>query len=251
MVFTVERRERLRAQLVEVGRADPGVSGVAHVGSFAGGRADRWSDIDLAVCVDSIGAVMDRWTEAMRDVHSAIHWWDLPFSATVYRVFLLADGLEVDVAFAPADDYGPRGPDWRAVFGPVTTPTSTSASPPAPGNTVGLCWHHVLHAVAAVDRGRLWEAEWLINQGRHHVLELACRRFGLPSAHGRGSDQLPGSVRAAALTALPGALDPLSLTAAARGLGDFLVGELALADDALAAALTPILATAFAELQPG
>ena len=50
-MFTLEEAERLRLTLFDRGRADGRVTALAHIGSAARDRLDRWSDIDLAVCV--------------------------------------------------------------------------------------------------------------------------------------------------------------------------------------------------------
>ena len=64
-MFTPEERERLRQSLVERGRADGRVTALAHIGSAALARLDRWSDIGLAICVaaaNRLQEVIDDWT---------------------------------------------------------------------------------------------------------------------------------------------------------------------------------------------
>ena len=48
-VFTGSDREMIRAALVAGARADSRIVAAAHLGSFAVGTHDRWSDIDLAL----------------------------------------------------------------------------------------------------------------------------------------------------------------------------------------------------------
>lgn len=232
------RREELRERLLAVARADPDITGAAHTGSFALGTDDAWSDVDLALGVrGDLAPVADRWTDLLHASFGAVHHWDLPVGRTLYRVFLLPGWLEVDVAFAPADEFGPRGPAWRLVFG-----EPAAAVPPAaagrPDATVGLCWHHVLHAAVALRRGRPWQAEWFLGQGRHHVIELACRRLGLPGAHGRGTDRLPPGVRAAMAATLAGDVSPGTLERALSALTAAFLVEVDAVDPALAARLT-------------
>lgn len=50
-IFTAQERETLRAELVEAARKDGRIVGAAHTGSAAVGLEDRWSDIDLALCL--------------------------------------------------------------------------------------------------------------------------------------------------------------------------------------------------------
>ena len=67
-MFTPDDRERIRASLIEAGRADPRITGGAITGSASTGNEDRWSDIDLAFGVrdaSRIPDVLDDWTARM------------------------------------------------------------------------------------------------------------------------------------------------------------------------------------------
>ncbi|MEV0848902.1 nucleotidyltransferase domain-containing protein [Streptomyces sp. NPDC049954] len=60
------------------GPEGPGVSGAALTGSYASGRTDRWSDLDLVLAVRGDPAtVRDDWTERLYSAHGALHHWDL------------------------------------------------------------------------------------------------------------------------------------------------------------------------------
>src|SRR5919201_6927998 len=134
-MFTTDERDRVRARLLELAEADPDVVGAAITGSYAADGGDEWSDIDLAFGIRAdLGSALEKWTEVLEREFAAIHHWDLPWGSTVYRVFLLPDWLQVDIALTPAADWGPRGPNWRTVFGEaVGTPTS----PPSTNEVVG------------------------------------------------------------------------------------------------------------------
>src|SRR6476661_4019332 len=146
-MFTVEERERVREWIVEMARNDPRVTGGAMTGSMATGLEDRWSVIDITFGVaEGVGveAVLDDWTEALRREFGLVHYWDLPFRSSLYRVFLMPSGLEADVSVTPERDFGARGPKFRTLFG--TTREQEPAPPPATRFLIGLGWHHVLHA---------------------------------------------------------------------------------------------------------
>jgi hypothetical protein len=117
-MFTVEERDRLRERLLARAEADDGVVGAAFTGSYAVGEGDRWSDTDLVVAVrGDLTATLERWTGWLYDDLGARHHWDLRVGAGVIRVFLLPGWLEIDLTFAPEAEFGPRGPQWRTVFG--------------------------------------------------------------------------------------------------------------------------------------
>lgn len=239
-MFTVEERDRVRQRLLELAEGDPDVVAAAITGSYVAGRADEWSDIDLAFGISGdLDAALRRWTDVLERDFGAIHHWDLPWASTVYRVFLLPRTLQVDVAFTPAADFGPRGPNWRTVFG-ETVELATSP-PPSRDEIVGHAWLWVVHARASIGRGRPWSAEYSLTQLREQVVALACLRLGLPFRYARGTDQLAPEIRSALETALVRSLDEEELRRAHRAATTALIAELERTDAALADRLRPTL----------
>src|SRR5437764_267116 len=117
-MFTIEERERVQQWIVEMAKNDPRVTGGAMIGSLAAGLEDKWSDIDVTFGVAEgvdVKAVLDEWTEALRREIGLVHYWDLPFRWSLYRVFLMPSGLEADVSVTPERDFGARGPRFRAL----------------------------------------------------------------------------------------------------------------------------------------
>lgn len=217
VVFTIEDRERLRAALVATAHADPRISGAAVIGSGALDATDEWSDIDLAFGVATgvdLGEVRADWTDLMYREHHAVDDLTLTFGITVFGVFLLADTLQVDLAFAPETEFGAVAPSFRLLFG--TAVERTPLAEPAADRLIGMGWLHALHARSSIARGRWWQAEYMISGLRDHVLALACVRHGVPATEGRGMDSLPLDVTAAVAGALVRSLDGPEL---ARALG--------------------------------
>jgi hypothetical protein len=240
VVSTVTERDRVRERLLAQAEADPLVVGAAVTGSHAIGGADEWSDIDLVFAIrGELAAAMQAWTDRLYREFSALHHWDLPLGGTVYRVFLLPGWLEVDIAFAPAAEFGPRGPTWRTVFG---TPADVPPPPPARAdNVAGLAWHHVLHAHVSIERGKPWQAEYWISAVRDHVLTLACLRLGFPASYAKGADLLPAELTAPLHATLVRSLDHAELRRALAAAAAALAAELDRTDPALAGRLRPML----------
>lgn len=237
-MFEPEERDRLRDALVAVARTDGRVTGAAVTGSAASGAEDRWSDVDLAFGVAAgidLGRTIADWTDLMFREHGAVHHLDVTFGATVYRVFLLASTLQVDIAFSPAAEFGAVAPTFRLLFG--TAEEQTPASAPDTAELIGLGWLHALHARSSIARGRPWQAEYMISGVRDHVLALACLRHGVPAAQGRGMDRLPPDVTAAIAGALVGSLDLRELARAFRIAIDALLVEIGHVDAGLAGRL--------------
>jgi predicted nucleotidyltransferase len=153
-MFTPEARGRLRDVLISVARADDRITAAALTGSAALGAEDRWSDIDLALSVaaaaDLSPAIAD-WTSLMYAEHGAVHHLDVSRGATVYRVFLLASTLQVDIAFSPEAEFGASAPTFRLLFG--TAPHQEPATGPAAAELAGLGWLYAPHARWHVSPG--------------------------------------------------------------------------------------------------
>ncbi|MDT0270659.1 hypothetical protein RM844_30745 [Streptomyces sp. DSM 44915] len=237
-MFTPAERRELRDRLVATAEADPAVSGAALVGSAAGAREDRWSDIDLALCLDPAAdatAVVEEWTGRMYGEHAAVSHLDVRAGSTLFRVFLLPSTLQVDLSFWEADGFGATGPDFRLLFGSAREPSRLA--PPAVGELVGWGWLYALHARSSIARGRLWQAEYMVSGLRDQVVALACRRHGLPAARGRGVDELPAAVREPLAEALVRSLTAAELGRAFAAGAAALAREAELADPELAARL--------------
>jgi hypothetical protein len=194
-VFTTEDRDRVRERVLALAARDERIIGAGVVGSLAGGPGDRWSDLDLTFAVADgvdVPAVLQDWTQRMRDEFDALPLFDVPSGETIYRVFLLPDGLQCDLSFSPARHFGAAGPRFQLLYGQAVD----LPSPPGPNAREIFGWGvaYARDARACIDRGRLWQAEHCASAVRDHALDLACARRGLPARFGRGFDDLPPDV---------------------------------------------------------
>jgi hypothetical protein len=234
-MFTSEERTQLRDALIAAARADARITGAALTGSASVGAEDRWSDIDLAFGVAreaDTGRVIADWTDHMYQACGALHHVDVHRGDTLFRVFLLASTLQVDIAFWPAAEFGAVGPTFRLLFG--TTNPPRLRPPPAAAALIGMGWLYALHARSSIARGRTWQAEYMISEMRDQVLALACVRHGLPAVEGRGIDTLPPEATAAVTAGLVRALDPAELKRAFGVVTDAFIAEVGRADADLA-----------------
>jgi len=233
-VFTPQTREQLHETLIARARSDNRITAAAVVGSASIGREDRWSDIDLALGLAEtaeMSEVIADWTEKMYHDHGAVHHLDVWRGPSCIRVFLLADTLQVDIAFRPPPDFRATGPTFRLLFG--QTNDRPVAPPPDADELIGLGWVYALHVRSSLERGRVWQAEYMLSHVREQVLALACLRHGLPTYEGRGIDALPADVTEALTEILPRSLDASELRRAFRTTRDRLLEEIAQADSDL------------------
>jgi hypothetical protein len=238
-MFGIEERQRLKDVLISAAQLDEQISAAALTGSAASGAEDRWSDIDLALGLvpeADLALVLAEWTEAMYRDHGAVHHTDLRRGGTIYRVFLLANTLQVDIAFSRAAEFGAIGPSFRLLFG--TAQEQKQAWDPAAVDLVGMGWLYALHARSSIARGKVWQAEYMISGVRDHVLALACLRHGVPASQGRGMDQLPPEITTPLAAALVRSLDAAELARAFRTVVEALLTEIREVEPDLATRLT-------------
>jgi hypothetical protein len=231
-IFTPDEREQLRAELVSAARNDSNIAAAAHTGSASSSRLDRWSDIDLALSLKpaaTYARVVAEWTERMYQKHSAVAHVDVMRGTTLFRVFLLKNTLQVDIAFWRAEDFGAIGANFHLIFGEANAP---QLSPPPNANSlIGMAWLYALHVRSSLARGRVLQAEYMLSGMRNHVLELTCIRCGVIPQQGRGLDDLPASERATAATCLPQSLAPAALQRAFQNTMKALLDEIRLRSD--------------------
>jgi hypothetical protein len=207
-MFTAERRQHVREQLLERAREDERIVAAAITGSAARDAEDRWSDVDLFFGVAagiSVEKTLNDWSAFVYRELGALHHFDLHPGPAVYRAFLLGDLLEIDLGFTHATAFGPRGAgEFRVVFGDAVERQTGYVDP---GHLIGLAWHHVLHARICIERGALWQAEYWVSGLRDNTLALACLRLGQSVAYAKGADYLPPDITRPVQEALVRTLD--------------------------------------------
>lgn len=228
--------------MIAVARADARITGAAITGSAALDNQDRWSDVDLFFGVgdaDHLAGVMADMTELMYRDHGALHHFDVVAGPATYRVYLMASTLQVDLAFTPASSFGAVTPTFKLLFGePVQREHYT---PPPAISLLDYAWLYAIHARSCIERGKPWQAEYMVHMVRDQVLAAACVRHGLVWREGRGMDRLPDGEKKRLEGALARSLEPAELRRALGVAVDCLVSELQLADPALAGRLEPAL----------
>ena len=225
-MFTVAERSQVREALTRAAHDDHRIAAAAIVGSGARGQEDRWSDIDLALRLSpgqDVDQVVQSWTASMYRTRDAVAHTDVWSGSTLYRVFLLASSLQVDISFWRDEEFRPRGGPFKLLFGEGRQPEQQDARSPQP--FVGMGWLYALHARSSIARGRGIQALLMLNGMRDQVISLLCLREGLDPDHGRGVDLLPGSVRQRLIATIARGVEREELIRAFTELTALLVGE--------------------------
>jgi predicted nucleotidyltransferase len=225
-VFTIDERNRIRDRILEIANSDERIVAGAVVGSLATGEGDRWSDLDLTFGVipeNQTLDVLDRLTTPLVTEFGAVHLFDLPHRASIFRVLLLQGCLQVDLSVTPASKFGPNGPKFRMLFGRY------AENPPIPspraGELIGYAAHHAARARFCIERGRFWQAEYWISGARDYTLSLACLQRDLSPHYGRGFDQLSADIQTRAKDALVRSLDRAELLRALASVVNELLNQ--------------------------
>lgn len=248
-MFDAEERQAIRGEILDFAKFHPAFLAGAMTGSMAFDDGDQWSDIDLFFSIDdatALPAVLDEMTMMLDEQWKVVHWWDLPAPPALYRVFQLANGLEINIGVANGTEAKQRSPRFRQVFGPAFI---RDESTPAIDmrQLQGFAWHHLAHANSRIARGKPWEALYWLSEARNVCLTLACIRLKLPHLHARGFDALPPSVTDPWISALPRSCSAEDLRQVWRRSVSLCLNELAVADHDLAQNLARI----FRMLDPG
>jgi predicted nucleotidyltransferase len=237
--FTSEKRERIREELVAAAKADSRIAAAAHLGSAASGTVDRWSDIDLALSLAAdadLNEVVEDWTTRLYRDHGAVANYDVRHGNILYRVFLLANTLQIDLSFWPSGQLRATGSKFSLIFGVAGEPA------PAPdldsNDLIGMAWLYALHVRSSIARSRRLQAEYMLSGMRDNVLALMCKRHKVVAIQGRGLDDLPEDERALAEDCLARSLEPVELKRAFRVTTDALLEELRQADSGVDARLS-------------
>ena len=241
-MFSPEQRDRLREQIVAAARADQRITGAAMTGSSALGNQDEWSDIDLFFGVrhaEELAGAMSDMTDLMYREHGALHHFDVVAGPATYRVFLMDSTLQADLAFTPASSFGAVAPSFKVLFGEAIE--RTPIGPPTAMSLLDYGWLYALHARASIERGRVWQAEYMISLIRDQVIAAACVRHGLPARDGRGVDRLPQREKQRFEAILVRSLELAELRRAMRAAIDCLVDEVSRVDATIAARIEPAL----------
>jgi hypothetical protein len=225
-VFSAEQRGAVRDRVVELAAADERVVAGALVGSLAVDGGDRWADLDLTFATRDdvrIEDVLDDLSASVVSEFSAVHLFDLPSGAAIYRVLLLPGCLQFDLSAAPASGFRLVGPKVRLLFGEAP---HVAEPPPPPAETdFGYAVHHVVRARFCIERGRYWQAEYWISAARDLTLAIACRRHDVERAHGRGFDRLPRELLDAASDSLVRSPERKELLRALGATIELLLGQ--------------------------
>ena len=251
-LFSVADREAALARAIELLEGDPRVAAAVITGSIGAGRADRWSDFDLAaVLAEGVDAeeFAAEWDALAYREWPVVHHYATAFGSSLVRGYLLRNGLLADLGFTPIGDFSVWAP-VRVAFDRSGGRVTALASKPEPWSPTpdwqgeaGFAAHDVLHAAVAARRGRPWQALYFLGRIRNRTLGLASERHGHDADDAAFVDDLPPDEREPLTATLVTSLDEASLLEAIEAGTRAFLAELRRGDADLADRLAePLLA---------
>lgn len=241
-MFSAFERQRIRLEIINTAKADARICGGAITGSASVDNEDAWSDIDLAFGVLEsvpIAELLNDFSKKMYRDYEALHHLDVVSGAWIYRVFFLADTLQVDIAFAPISQFGARASTFKLLFGVQND--VEQVLPQSHESLIGYAWLYALHSRSSIARARFWQAEYFISLMRDQVFALSCLRFDLPDRQGRGIDNLPSEIKTMMQECLVKSIESNELVRAFQACTKALIQEIHHFDKNLISRLEPSL----------
>lgn len=226
-MFTTDDRSQVRNSLVAHARIDPKISGAAIVGSGARDEEDQWSDIDLALQLETGAAeppIVEDWTDWITKQFGVADTLDIFAGGVRYRVLLLSSSLQIDLSFWPHDQFRATETKFQLLFGTANDPTV--APTPDHEKAIGMGWLYALHARSAIARGKVWQAVMMLDELRNQVIALMCLRLDLNAWHGRDADRLPEAAQRALRQSHAGFITTESLDNSLIALSALLLTEI-------------------------
>src|SRR5690348_15303786 len=117
-MFSPQQRRQMREALIAAAQEDHRISGIALTGSASVDSEDGWSDMDPASGVrEQLEQALADFSARMYARFGAVDHVDVRSGSWIYRVFFLESTLQVDLAFAPAEEFRALAPTFRLVHG--------------------------------------------------------------------------------------------------------------------------------------
>lgn len=193
-------------RFVEACQSDQRIIAAFVGGSFAGGTADRYSDLDLYVVVasDAYAGFFAERQAFMRQLGEPVFMHDFNAFGFDMLLFTYADGVEGELALAPDDNFDQiHGGPYRVLVDKAQVLTGKAFPLLAPSeeqqrqtlrHLITWFWEELSHFTTALNRGQVWLAYSYLEQTRRTCVNLAHLRSDFtrePAGYGRVEQDLP------------------------------------------------------------
>lgn len=206
-LFSQRRRLDVLDKLITFFGADHTIEGLVLVGSSTGEDMDQYSGLDLLVVVAN-GAVFPsvyrKWRNRLREILPLAYEFEgeRGVDRASYSM-MLEDYLEINLYFSALKTLVATSKPWKILYDrtPAEDIQLTLEASFHTENIVGHArryqdmlmsiWYPVIKCVAAINRGEMWRATYMLEQIRQQTIELASMNHGIDIRNYSEVDQLP------------------------------------------------------------
>jgi len=205
-LFTVDERELIKTQIIQVAEKNANILSAVLVGSGAIGFTDDISDLDFYLITDSEENIF----EAMKYMKEHIEKYNNPILAKQIderklQVYLLQNYLEVDIGYSSINEANSDKENFKVIFdktGKVNQLMNETLQKYKEKiiNTdirdkfmenAGSIWHFLFHAANAIKRKQYWRCIADMELARNIIIEIKGYRYSLETKRGRDVDKFP------------------------------------------------------------
>ncbi|WP_299903316.1 hypothetical protein [uncultured Aquimarina sp.] len=223
------KKDRIEVQeaIINFAKSDSKIIDCAIVGSESVGNDDKWSDIDLTFGYENeadANQVLREWSKMMSESFDANRLFDISYKESLYRVFLLPNGLQVDLSFTPSKYFGAITDKFKLIFGQEKEREFKSL--PEINLIAGYSILFALKTRTSIERENYWQAEYYLSKCRENVMVLKCLKESKNPFDGRSFDNLPNDFLRQMQNCLLIELSRVNLRTSLKNLIQILIKEL-------------------------
>lgn len=231
-IFSPQRRDEVLENLRTFLQADEQVAGVVLLGPLAQGRQDLFGGLALQIVVKN-GAVFPslyrKWKQRLQALFPAAYLFEENVTEHSARLHLmLSDYLELDLHLVRLAHLRARRKPWKVLFDQTLANELegklNATYQPSPHDrptrlyqeTMSTVWRPIVRCVAAVKRGDVWQAIYMLDTLRHLTIQIAAVNHDLEAAEFAEVDQLPEMLLIRLRHTVPTSLSQTALRRALR-----------------------------------
>ena len=208
-MYTEVDRENILNTLINNFKNREEILSIILVGSTSTGFKDKYSDLDIAIVVDTlddIDSIFQRTINEISNINKIVSNENM--KERCLQVFLLKNYLEIDIGYYTLDTIYARRKNYKVVYDKTNKVDNimkeslkTIAENKGTTNKVDMkkvieyvdsvLWYNVFHTITAFIRNDKYRSYYELNDLRNITIDLIGKRFNLETKKHREINNLP------------------------------------------------------------
>ena len=208
-MYTESDRENILNTLIDNFKNREETLSIILVGSASIGFRDRYSDLDLAIVVDSldnIDTIFEKTIKEITDINKIVSNENM--KERNLQIFLLNNYLEIDIGYYTLDTIYARRKNYKVIYDKTNKvdnimKESLSKINQNKGTTNkvdmkkvieyidSILWYNVFHTITSFIRNDKYRSYYELNDLRNITIDLIGKRFNLETKKHREINNLP------------------------------------------------------------